>query len=87
MNCGDSGARYAKAHTDGGKRCAIEEDPNEKSQSNGGTAKKDTKRGSGLQNKEGYTNGEWKDETTSDLVERSIYVFQSVIAETADKTI
>ena len=35
---------------------------------------------------EGYANGEWKDEATSNLVERRINIFQSVIAETVDES-
>jgi hypothetical protein len=39
-----------------------------------------------LEDKEGYANGGWKDEATSNLVERRIKVFQSVIAETVDES-
>ena len=85
MNCGDGGARYSETHTNKGEWCAIQEDPNEESKGNESTTEKNAKRGTGLEDREGYSNGEWKDETTSDLIERCIDVFQSVIAETVDK--
>ena len=85
MNCSDGRARYAKTHTNEGERCAIQEDTDEESKGNDSTAGKNAKRGSRLEGNEGHADSERKDKTTSDLVERCIDVFQSVIAETMDK--
>jgi hypothetical protein len=86
MNCCDGGARYAKRHSNRGEWNTIWKDSNKESKGNRSTTEKDAKRRSGLDDKEGYANGGWKDEATSNLVERRINVFQSVIAETVDES-
>ena len=83
VNSGDTRREYSERDTDDGERHRIKEHPYEEAKGDDSAGGEDGERGARVQEHKRGSDCEREDETSGNLIEGCVDIFQSIVAQTA----